>query len=166
MNRQQLFLEIEKLQQRLTAQAADLKHYKVKRGSFDRQLFTTRSSAPQDYLQEISQHLTQFRDEKDVARAGWLAEKLVNQITALQRQFASQPAVVRAVPAVMPDAIAQHEEFARRLQAMLDQREAQLAQADTLLQQQTLKRELEALEQRLKRCMQALNQLKADLPAR
>lgn len=166
MNRQRLFLQIDKHVQRLTAQAASMQNYKIKHGSFDRQLFSVQGASPQVYLQEIAQHQDLFQHEQDVERAAWLAEKLINQITALQRELASQPVRRREkTVAPPPDNVAQHEEFARRLQEMIDQREVQLAQAETLAQQQVFKRELEALESRLQRCIQALNGLKSGMAA-
>ena len=53
----------------------------------------------------------------------------------------------------------QHQEYERRLLAMRDQRQRQLAQATSLDEQQRLGKEVEAYSGRLARCRQALDKI-------
>ncbi|MFH8133707.1 primosomal replication protein PriC [Pantoea osteomyelitidis] len=128
---------------------------------FDRQLFLSKGTRLHDYLDEIEQNFQQLsQNQANPGRAAWLAQRLVDQIAALQREASTQTLRLRR-ERPMPDFRQQkrdeYRDYERRLQAMIDQREQRLALAGTLAMQQQLKRELEALEGRLARCRQALH---------
>lgn len=127
---------------------------------FDRQLFLSKGTRLQDYLDEIDHNFQQLcQNNGNPGRVGWLAERLVDQIAALQREASTQTLRLRRerpVPDHRRQKRDEYREYERRLLAMIAQREQRLALAETLAIQQQLKRELEALEGRLARCRQAL----------
>ena len=127
---------------------------------FDTQLFQTKGTRLADYLQEVEQNFARLCDvNHDLARSAWLAERLVVQIAALQREASTQQLRTRREqPVKNPRATRYQEyrEFERRLLAMIDQREQRLALAETLAVQHQLKQDLETLEGRLARCRQAI----------
>jgi len=154
-------------QQRLAACLAALKaqiarhpdgHCRTPR--FDRQLFTASGTRLADYLQEIERNLQLLCASSNAQERVWLAEKLVNQIAALQREANTQQLRPRRErPAATPrqQKLAEYREYERRLQAMIDQREQRLALAESLAAQQQLKQDLEVLEGRMARCRQAIH---------
>ena len=126
---------------------------------FDRQLFTTKGTRLADYLMEIEQNLQRLCASTNAQEHGWLAEKVVNQIAALQREASTQqlrPRREQPVASPRQQTLNEYREFERRLQAMIDQREQRLALAESLATQQQLKQELETLEGRMARCRQAI----------
>lgn len=127
---------------------------------FDTQLFRTRGTRLADYLQEVEENVARLRDSShDLARSAWLAERLVDQIAALQREATTQQLRLRREQPLREPRTSKYQEyreFERRLLAMIAQREARLAQAETLAIQQQLKQDLETLEGRLARCRQAI----------
>lgn len=127
---------------------------------FDKQLFTTSGTRLADYLQEIERNQQLLCDSANESERVWLAEKLVNQIAALQREANTQQLRPRRErPATPPrqQKLAEYREYERRLQAMIDQREQRLALAESLAAQQQLKQDLEVLEGRMARCRQAIH---------
>jgi len=127
---------------------------------FDTQLFRTKGTRLADYLLEVEQNFARLCDNShDLARSAWLAERLVDQIAALQREAGTQQLRTRREqPLVNPRATKYQEyrEFERRLLAMIENREQRLALAETLAVQHQLKQDLETLEGRLARCRQAI----------
>ncbi|MEB5707290.1 primosomal replication protein PriC [Pantoea anthophila] len=127
---------------------------------FDSQLFHTKGTRLADYLQEVELNFARLCDSsRDLSRSRWLAERLVDQIAALQREVSTQQLRLRREQPVQgpaPIKYQEYREFERRLLAMIDQREQRLALAETLMIQQQLKQELETLEGRLARCRQAI----------
>lgn len=154
-------------QQRLAACLATLKAQitrhpdgRSRTPRFDRQLFRTAGTRLADYLQETEQNLQRFNDCENAQERAWLADKLLNQIAALQREASTQqlrPRRERPVASPRQQKLEEYREYERRLQAMIDQREQRLALAESLAQQQQLKQELEVLEGRMARCRQAID---------
>lgn len=128
---------------------------------FDRQLFRCSGTRLADYLHEAEGHFRQlFAADINDARRAWLAEKLVNQIAALQREASTQqirPRREQPLPNPGVQKLEEYQEYERRLQTMINQREQRLAQAESLKAQQQLKQELEVLEARIARCRQAIH---------
>jgi primosomal replication protein N'' len=127
---------------------------------FDRQLFSTAGTRLADYLQETERNLQLFCACDNAQERVWLADKLVNQIAALQREASTQQLRLRRErPIASPrqQKLEEYREYERRLQAMIDQREQRLALAESLAQQQQLKQDLEVLEGRMARCRQAIS---------
>ncbi|NKI74954.1 prephenate dehydrogenase [Dickeya sp. CFBP 2040] len=140
------------------------------RSRFDRQLFSCYGTRLGDYLDEIRlnyQHLQQYVQEQRLDRVTFMAEKLLAQITALQRELATQP--LREQEPSMPapqdryQKLAEYQGYERRLLAMIQDRESLLASQSQLSEQQRLQRELAALEGRLARCRQALSKLERQI---
>lgn len=127
---------------------------------FDSHLFQCKGTRLADYLQEIEQNFQRLCvDKDDVIRSAWLAERLVDQIAALQREASTQQLrLLREQPQRHPreTKYQEYREYERRLQVMIDQREQRLAEAETLAVQQQLKKDLEILEGRMARCRQAI----------
>ncbi|NPE59991.1 primosomal replication protein [Dickeya dadantii] len=140
------------------------------RSRFDRQLFSCYGTRLGDYLDEIRhnyQHLQQYVQEQRLDRVAFMAEKLLAQITALQRELATQP--LREQEPATPEPqdryqkLAEYQGYERRLLAMIQDRESMLATQSQLSEQQRLQRELAALEGRLARCRQALSRLERQI---
>ena len=99
--------------------------------------------------------------ENRTQQVAFLAEKLVAQISALQRELATQklrktnpePKYNKLDPY---HKLAEHQDYERRILAMIQDRESQLGKQNLLTEQQKIQKELAALEGRLMRCRQAL----------
>ena len=87
----------------------------------------------------------------------------MEQVTSLHREITASPLRVWDTPS--PGAAKwqrkrlEHQDFERRLYAMKNEREQQLKGSETLEEQQRLMREISALEGRLTRCRQALDEI-------
>ena len=134
---------------------------------FDTALFHTKGTRLRDYLQELEQNLQHLQQKQHGAvQQQWLAQRVLDQLAALQRECESQqlrPWRERPRHDARQQKRTEYLGYETRLLAMLRQREAHLAQAETLSVQQQLMREVEQLQARLSRCRAALYQL--DLPA-
>jgi primosomal replication protein N'' len=140
---------------------------------FDRKLFSTHSTQLKDYLTEVQANLAQLELSVKVGKAeqvAYLAEKLVAQISALQRELATwkmrkndpQPVVAEN----LYEKLSTHQDYERRIQIMINDRESQLSIQVTLAGQQKLQKELAALEGRLQRCRQALTRIERAIERR
>ena len=83
----------------LAAQVAPMANHATLSPRFDRQLFRTRSTQMQAYLNEARDGFTalkQAAERQQLAQVAWLAERLVAQIAAINRETAipwiNQPA--------------------------------------------------------------------------
>lgn len=137
---------------------------------FDAQLFRCKGTRLADYLAEVEQNLTQLgAADTDVMRRQWLAEKVLDQIAALQRECQSQQLrTQRERPRVDPrqSKREEYQGYETRLLAMIEQREQHLARAETLSVQQQLIRDVEVLHERLARCRAAMHKLELSGPTR
>lgn len=137
---------------------------------FDTQLFRTSGTRLADYLRELEGNISQLSAaDTDVARRQWLAEKVVDQIAALQRECQSQQLrVQRERPRVDPrqHKLDEYQGYEQRLLTMIAQREQHLARAETLSIQQQLMREVDQLQERLARCRAAIYKLELKFTAR
>lgn len=144
------------------------------RARFDHQLFHCATTRLGDYMLEIQQTMAQLKQSVKDNRpesVAWMAERVVVQMAALQRELATQK--MRSsehVPSVVKEnlyeKLAEHQDFERRLRAMIHDRESLLATQDTLTDRQQLQRELAALEGRLQRCLQALKRIERGIEKR
>lgn len=134
---------------------------------FDSQLFRTSGTRLADYLRELEGNITQLTAaDTDVVRCQWLAEKVLDQIAALQRECQSQQLRVKRERPRVDARQTKREEYQgyeKRLLAMIQQREQHLARAETLSVQQQLIREVDQLQERLARCRAAIYKL--ELPS-
>ncbi|AKJ41706.1 primosomal replication protein PriC [Pragia fontium] len=141
---------------------------------FDSQLFNQRDSRLSHYLTEVEKNLIQLKQEVENQRqqqVAFLAERIVAQITALQRELATlkireQNTTVVKSSSDIYQTLAQHQDYERRLQEMLRDKEHQLIQQTTLTAQQQIQKELAALEGRLMRCRQALKRIEKQIERR
>lgn len=164
-----LLLHLEHQIDRLFHQVMPCADHEARAARFDKQLFTTSSRRLGDCFSEIEGNVTWL---KQLARDGrqeqchWIANRIVDQIAALQREcrtLALREREEQAQPPADPafcDKLTQYQDYERRLEAMRDARESQLANATSAAQRQRLQRELAALEGRLMRCRQAIATVK------
>jgi len=161
---------LEQLEEKLEALAQEVvphTHKRTPKARFDSQLFHCRSTRLGDYLEEVRQSLAQLKQSvsaQRTERVAWMAERVVLQMSALQRELATQTLRKGEVHEVaesttLYEKLAQHQDYERRLRAMIVDRESLLAHQQTLAQQQTLQREIAAFEGRLQRCLQALRRI-------
>ncbi|PJZ04592.1 prephenate dehydrogenase [Pantoea rodasii] len=154
----------------LRQQIAQQKDGACRQPRFDAQLFRCKGTRLADYLCELEHNLTQLSAaETDVVRRQWLAEKVLDQIAALQRECQSQQLrTPRERPRGDPrqSKREEYQGYETRLLAMIEQREQHLARAETLVVQQQLIRDVEVLHERLARCRNALHKLELSAPAR
>ncbi|MDR0218835.1 MAG: primosomal replication protein [Enterobacteriaceae bacterium] len=133
---------------------------------FDQALFHHHSNKLSGYLQEINQNMAQLkscvRDNRTV-QVQFLSERLVMQIEALKRELSTQPLRRQedkfgrqSQERDLYQRLSEHQDYERRLVAMVDDRELQLNQQITLENKYKLQKEIAALAGRLARCRQAL----------
>ncbi|MDU6925304.1 primosomal replication protein PriC [Franconibacter helveticus] len=147
----------------LAALLAPLAPHQTLSPRFDRQLFRARTTRIGDYLAEIKTNLAQLEAcvaQNHTEQVAWLAQRLAEQIAALQREAATWPLrrydSAHLAAGRMNARLLQHQDYERRLMMMKNEREQRLAQETTLNGQQRLQREVEALNGRLERCRAAL----------
>ncbi|MCL9672279.1 primosomal replication protein N'' [Citrobacter sp. MNAZ 1397] len=145
--------------------APQVKHATVS-PRFDRHLFHTRRTTLDACLQEAQRSLSALRhavDARQIEQVAWLAEHLEAQIAALSREAASWSLREWDSPAPgiqkWQRKRLQHQQFEQRLIAMKHEREVRLANVDTFVEQQQLHKEITALEGRLGRCREALENI-------
>ncbi|MEN5016475.1 primosomal replication protein [Erwinia sp. Eh17-17] len=167
---QQLDRQLEQLAQAVEPHANN----RTARARFDIQLFHCHTTRLGDYLLEVRQTMAQLKQSVKDNRSesvAWMAERVVLQMSALQRELATQklrssesrPTPVREN---LYEKLAEHQDFERRLRAMISDRESLLGVQETLVQQQQLQREVAALEGRLQRCLQALKRIERGIENR
>ncbi|NDL65035.1 primosomal replication protein PriC [Acerihabitans arboris] len=138
-------------------------HERVAQSRFDHQLFQTRGTRLDDYLAESRQtlqRLTLTVEQGHTERVAWLAQRLIDQMTALARELATldlrrgQPA--KAAPVDYYARLNEHQDYERRLVTMIRDRDSLRQSTGDSARQQQLQQEIAALEGRLARCRQAL----------
>ncbi|WP_455427233.1 primosomal replication protein PriC [Dryocola sp. LX212] len=167
---------LQALDARVAELAAAIEPLSLQRASqarFDKQLFNTHSTQLKDYLAEAQANLAQLQLSVKTGRTeqvAFLAEKLVAQLAALQRELAtwklrtSEPQ--KPAPENLYEKLSTHQDYERRLQAMIGDRESQLGIQTTLAGQQQLQREIAAQEGRLQRCRQAIARIERAIERR
>ncbi|WP_426445486.1 primosomal replication protein PriC [Siccibacter colletis] len=137
---------------------------------FDRQRFRTTGRRMQDFLDEIHANVAQLRacaTANETEQVAWLAQTVALQIEALQREAASWQLRTHDSAHTglgkLHKKLLEHQEFERRLIEMKRERELRVAEVDTLVEQQQLHREIDALEGRLARCRDATQNLERAL---
>jgi len=147
----------------LAARITTGKHAKVEQSRFDYQLFQTRGNRLEDYLaesRETLQRLSVAADSGHTDRVAWLAQRLIEQITALARELATQD-LRRQQPASVVEEdyyakLSEHQDYERRLLAMIRDRDSLRDSTGDSVRQQQLQQEIAALEGRLSRCRLAM----------
>jgi|GEM_PF-24654 len=168
---------LEQLDNQLTQLVRAVEPHANKRAAqarFDHQLFHNHSTRLGDYLLEVQQTMAQLKQSVQnnrPDRVAWMAERIVLQMGALQRELATQSlrnseTVPVAEKENLYEKLSRHQDFERRLRDMIADRESSLAFQETLAQQQNIQRELAALEGRLQRCLQALKRIERSIEYR
>ncbi|OON37501.1 prephenate dehydrogenase [Izhakiella australiensis] len=164
------------LQAKLTELAerlAPVAQQRSARARFDNQLFHSQSVKLIDCLQEAERNMAQLSQAVAHNRSeqvAWSAERLVQQIAALERELATQ-SLRQSEPAeaepgkTLYERLSEHQDYERRLQAMIADREKQLEQGTSASAPQ-VQREIAALEGRLQRCRQALKNIERRIESR
>ncbi|HEI8867435.1 primosomal replication protein [Serratia sp. AKBS12] len=171
MNTQHL---LQALQQQIAALASEVTprgDAAVSQARFDSALFANHGTRLRDYLAQVQKNFSQLQtavhDNRN-AQVAFLAEKLVAQIGALQRELATQALRRQNQPKAPAQVdlyhkLAEHQDYERRLLAMIQDRESLLGRQTTLAGQQKIQQELAALEGRLMRCRQALARIERSI---
>ncbi|MGK2960296.1 MAG: primosomal replication protein PriC [Candidatus Malihini olakiniferum] len=168
MNRHYSLWVLEKQLTLLAQEVDSLADKRLAYSLFDRQIFQSHGTRLRNYLSEVEQNFQSLRllvEEDCTERVAFMTERLVAQISALQRELSTQALrrqekIQVASASDLYQKLAEHQDYERRLNLMIHDRESQLGSAVTLsVQQQQLQRELAALEGRLARCRQALTRL-------
>lgn len=139
---------------------------KIAAPSFDTTLFHRRSDSLGGYMQQIRDNFTQLIACVEAQRSQqvkYLATQILQQIEALTRELSTQnlrkqenQLTQRKKSVDLYQKLAQHQDYERRLHAMIQDRELSLTQCQHFTQQQELQKEIAALENRLARCKSAL----------
>lgn len=169
-----LLQQLEAKLEQLAEAVAPHSNKRTPKARFDAQLFHTHTTRLGDYLLEIRQNLRLLKQsvaDQRPERVAWMAERVVLQITALQRELATLTLrkgelVAEPVSENLYEKLAKHQDYERRLRAMIADRESQLARCETLVQQQNLQREIAAQEGRLQRCLQATKRIERAIEKR
>ncbi|MCC4797913.1 prepilin peptidase [Enterovibrio norvegicus] len=168
--------------QNLAINAADIDR---KRGEaikplFDERLFSCLARLLTPCVSEAQSLVATLEREQEsgrltAARADYLCEKLLNQISALQREMATisirqkersfAPRFGTSTSQLYQD-LAQHQSWERRLDDMVRDAEAKLGQCQTLVEQQQMQKNLLTLEKRLARCSEARQKIEARITFR
>lgn len=162
------------LSQQIEALAQEIEpvgHVSAQQARFDVTLFATKGTRLRDYLAEVRVNLGQLHQvvaEKRQAQVAFVAERLISQITALQRELATQGLrKTHQTPERKSHdnytRLAETQQFERRLIAMIEDSESTLGQLATFSDQQRVQKELAALEGRLMRCRQALAKIERQI---
>ncbi|HDL7750932.1 TPA: primosomal replication protein [Yersinia enterocolitica] len=164
MSTEKLLQVLESQIEALSAQVGPQANMPSQQARFDLKLFGNHGNRFRDYLLEVHKNMAQLKQvvaENRTQQVAFLAEKLVAQISALQRELATQklrktnpePKYNKLDPY---HKLAEHQDYERRILAMIQDRESQLGKKNLLTEQQKIQKELAALEGRLMRCRQAL----------
>ncbi|HDL7536613.1 TPA: primosomal replication protein [Yersinia enterocolitica] len=164
MSTEKLLQVLESQIEALSAQVGPQANMPSQQARFDLKLFGNHGNRFRDYLLEVHKNMAQLKQvvaENRTQQVAFLAEKLVAQISALQRELATQklrktnpePKYNKLDPY---HKLVEHQDYERRILAMIQDRESQLGKQNLLTEQQKIQKELAALEGRLMRCRQAL----------
>jgi primosomal replication protein N'' len=165
---------LQALQQQIAALASEVTprgDTPVSQARFDSALFANHGTRLRDYLAQVQKNFSQLQSavhDNRNAQVAFLAEKLVAQIGALQRELATQTLRRQNQPKAPAQVdlyhkLAEHQDYERRLLAMIQDRESLLGRQTTLAGQQKIQQELAALEGRLMRCRQALARIERSI---
>ncbi|MDX7991186.1 primosomal replication protein [Xenorhabdus littoralis] len=140
---------------------------------FDQALFHHHSNKLGGYMQEIQQNMKQLKacvTDNRIEQVKFLSERLVIQIEALKREISTQALRKqedkfehRSQERNLYQRLAEHQDYERRLIAMIDDRELQLNKQIMLNDKYKLQKEIAALAGRLARCRQALMRIERSI---
>ncbi|PKF51014.1 primosomal replication protein PriC [Enterovibrio nigricans] len=168
--------------QSLATKAADIDRRRGEGAKplFDERLFTCLSRLLSPCVTEARSVVDTLEREKESGRlsslrAAHLCEKLVNQISALQREVATvsvrakektyAPKMRSSISQLYQD-LAQHQEWERRLSDMVRDAESKLGHCGSLSEQQAAQKLLLTTEKRLLRCREAKQKIESRISFR
>ncbi|KPD03337.1 primosomal replication protein PriC [Moellerella wisconsensis] len=150
----------------LETQVAPLSEHIFSQARFDKNLFNRKSQKLGDCLAELNHYYAQLCHSVSLGheqQVGFLTEKIVCQIQALAREVSTQSLRKKEDNYSQKKAqvdlyarLSQHQDFERRLVAMINDRELVLDKQTNHAARHKLQQELAALAGRLYRCRQAL----------
>lgn len=150
MNTGALLHTLQQQVNQLASAIADAPASAVMQPRFDDRLFNTRDprlSHCQSEVENNLQLLSQAVEKRAQQQVAFLAERIVAQIEALQRELATLPVRERNVFNVKVEqdiyqTLARHQDYERRLVAMRRDKESLLSRQTTLSEQQRLQKNL------------------------
>ncbi|EMN4127888.1 MULTISPECIES: primosomal replication protein PriC [Providencia] len=133
---------------------------------FDSQLFSTKSTHLGDCQKELNklyQQLSHSVSLGHIEQVNFLTEKITHQIQALSRELSTQALRQKETSfqekkehVDLYERLAQHQDYERRLLAMVSERELQLNGLTDHVKRHQCQKDIAALAGRLHRCRQAL----------
>ncbi|CDL83241.1 primosomal replication protein PriC [Xenorhabdus szentirmaii] len=173
MGIQNLLGALEKQINMLEKELASLSDIPFSAARFDQSLFHHHSNKLGGYLLEIKQNMKQLKScvaDNRAEPVKFLAERLVIQIEGLKREIATQTLRKQedkferhSQERDLYQRLAEHQDYERRLIAMVDDRELQLNKQITQADKYKLQKEIAALAGRLTRCRQALMRIEKSI---
>lgn len=143
-----------------------IKDQEFSQSRFDLQLFSHKSARLGDCQKELNtlyQQLCHSVSLEHSQQVSFLTEKIVHQIQAISREISTQPLREKETSFTkkkehidLYERLSQHQDFERRLQAMVSEKELHLSGLTNQAQQYQCQKELAVLAGRLYRCRQAL----------
>ncbi len=175
------FTDVEQRLEQFALQAAEVDRIRGEhhQALFDEHLFSRKSRLLVPYVKEAKSTLQTLISERNAnrltdLRAAYLAERLVSQIEALQRELSTvsirknelkhKHHFRRPINEIYQD-LAQHKEWERRLMEMVLDK-TRILDASSSFDQQEAQKHLLATEQRLKRCQEAIIKLENQITYR
>lgn len=162
--RQKLLGRLNNRIDQLAQAVAGQKDFALSTPRFDRQLFQEKGTRLTNYVQEIQrnyQQISQLSAYGQTDRLNWLAERVVMQISALQREMATlslRPSLTLSRSnGTGEDKYHRIQHTQQRLLKEIAEYEYQLGRVETLVQQQMLQHNIEVLEDQLVRCRKTLS---------
>lgn len=142
---------------------------------FDPQLFKPITKHIDEYMLDITKNYDQLQQQvknQNIEQISYLTQKIVDQITALQRELATQTLrkaehqhVNKPTSEQNYQTLAQYQDYQRRLENMVNDRNLLLADmsSNQIQEKQQLEREVLQLTQRYARCSQAIRSLESKI---
>ncbi len=166
MNTSALLHVLEQQVQQIADMMSQTEEVPSAQARFDIKLFNCRGTHLRNYVEEVQGNFAKLQKEvtnNHLTQVEFLAERIVSQIEALKRELATlslrKKEPVKSEQQDIYQRLAEHQDYERRLLAMIQDRESLLNSQETLAQQAQTQREIAALEMRLSRCRQALQRL-------
>ncbi|MDD1782404.1 primosomal replication protein [Enterovibrio sp. ZSDZ35] len=168
--------------QSLATKAADIDRRRGEGAKplFDERLFSCLSRLLSPCVAEAKGVVDTLEREKESGRlsnlrAAHLCDKLINQLSALQREVATVsvrakektfvPKTRSSISQLYQD-LAQHQDWERRLSDMVRDAESKLGRCETLAEQQAAQKHLLTTEKRLSRCREAKKNIESRIAFR
>ncbi|MEQ5112146.1 primosomal replication protein [Providencia vermicola] len=150
----------------LETRVAPIKDNEFSHSRFDMQLFSHKSTRLGDCQKELNNLYQQLYNSvtlNHTEQVNFLTEKIVHQMQAISREISTQSLrekessfTKKKEQVDLYERLSQHQDYERRLQAMVSEKELQLSGLTDHRLQHQCQKELATLAGRLYRCRQAL----------